>query len=241
LRLRHGLGRSSRTTAPLWQTPLPSSVFADETLHIFAGFTEQPLGLADLAWVLSDGAAIGSSAVEIGTPVVSGDVLARMAAANRLESSPPKDRACLALTYQLVTDATSYLIVHGRSDEIRAKDLPALHKIVQMHAAGWGGIGSTAEIRIFTDLSEVSGSLNEISDSVNSSSRKIPSELSDSFAERFSLRQIRSELSRSFADGGPKPVQVLSQPQLLSMLKDLEGAALGSTAGYAEKIPRSVA
>ena len=48
----------------------------------------------------------------------------------------------LAVTYRLVTDETNFILVHERSEEEKAKEMPELHKVTQMLAAGWGGTGS---------------------------------------------------------------------------------------------------
>ena len=48
----------------------------------------------------------------------------------------------LAVTYRLVTDETNFILVHERSEEEMAKEMPDMHKVPQMLAAGWGGTGS---------------------------------------------------------------------------------------------------
>ena len=52
------------------------------------------------------------------------------------------DAAALAVSYQLVTDKTNFLLVHERADGEKAIDMPELQKVPQMVPAGWGGIGT---------------------------------------------------------------------------------------------------
>jgi Ca-activated chloride channel family protein len=70
------------------------------------------------------------------------DTLARMAGAKRIESTDAESRLALALKYQLLTDATNFIVVHERAQGEKAVDLPRLQQVAQMHAAGWGGVGS---------------------------------------------------------------------------------------------------
>ena len=53
----------------------------------------------------------------------------------------------LALRYQLVSRWTNYLAVVVRDDGKAAETLPDLHKVEQMLAAGWGGMGSVRDSR----------------------------------------------------------------------------------------------
>jgi hypothetical protein len=48
----------------------------------------------------------------------------------------------LALNYQLLSRWTNFLVIAERAD--KAEDLPELHQVPQMLAAGWGG---TAQVR----------------------------------------------------------------------------------------------
>jgi Ca-activated chloride channel family protein len=57
------------------------------------------------------------------------------------------------VTYTLVTDETNFILVHERSEEEKAQEMPDAHKVPQMLAAGWGGTGSV--IRTGSVLSNV--------------------------------------------------------------------------------------
>lgn len=47
-----------------------------------------------------------------------------------------------ALQYQVLTDATDFIVTHARSGEEKARELPELRTVPHMLAAGWGGIGT---------------------------------------------------------------------------------------------------
>src|SRR5690606_35061490 len=81
------------------------------------------------------------------TPTPSPDGLstvARVAAAARLKEVDDGVGLETALRYRLVSPWTNWLIVAPRTDEEKAQDLPALRKVPQTLAAGWGGVGSVA-------------------------------------------------------------------------------------------------
>jgi Ca-activated chloride channel homolog len=54
----------------------------------------------------------------------------------------------LAVTYKLVTDETNFILVHERSEEEKAQEMPDAYKVPQMLAAGWGGSGSVVGARL---------------------------------------------------------------------------------------------
>jgi hypothetical protein len=49
-----------------------------------------------------------------------------------------------ALRYRLVSPWTNWLVVAARADGEKALDIPALRKVPQTLAAGWGGVGEVA-------------------------------------------------------------------------------------------------
>jgi len=67
--------------------------------------------------------------------------VARVAAASRLLELDGTDALETALTYQLVSNWTNCIVVAPRADEDKAFDIPALRKVPQTLAAGWGGTG----------------------------------------------------------------------------------------------------
>lgn len=83
----------------------------------------------------------------------SANTLARLAAhahctaAALLEQTSATRRASLAALaerYQLVSEDTTFVLVHERSAEAQCAQMPALHTVKGMLAAGWGGLGSVA-------------------------------------------------------------------------------------------------
>jgi Ca-activated chloride channel family protein len=74
--------------------------------------------------------------------VVEDRTLARVAAARRIETASEAEQLQLALDYGLLTARTNLLVVHERAEGEKAKDLPELARVAQMHAAGWHGVGS---------------------------------------------------------------------------------------------------
>lgn len=71
--------------------------------------------------------------------------LSRIAAALRLRNmTSAKDREALAMQYQLVSSETNLILVHERAEAEKAEDLPELHQVRPMLAAGWGGNGTVA-------------------------------------------------------------------------------------------------
>ena len=79
--------------------------------------------------------------------------LSRIAAALRLrDMTSAKDREALAMQYQLVSSETNLILVHERAEAEKAEDLPELHQVRPMMAAGWGGHGTVAYSRSQTPL-----------------------------------------------------------------------------------------
>ena len=74
--------------------------------------------------------------------------LSRIAAAFRLRDiCNAKEREEIAIDYQLVTNETNFILVHERAETEKAEDLPELHQVQPMLAAGWSGNGSVAVVR----------------------------------------------------------------------------------------------
>lgn len=121
---------------PIWSSTLPDTVFAGDTVHVFAGFATEILGNVKLvvAGSSGDSEVIASmiSATEAEVP--------RLAAAGRLSAVSEQNALKLALDYQLLSRWTNYLVIAER--EVKADDLPKLQQVPQMLAAGWGGTAS---------------------------------------------------------------------------------------------------
>ena len=89
---------------PVWQTPLPDTVFAGDTVQVFAGFLHPVEGSVKLDVEGAD---------EVTSPIVSANdaELPRVAAARRMEGASKKDGLQLALDYQLLSRWTNFLVI----------------------------------------------------------------------------------------------------------------------------------
>jgi Ca-activated chloride channel homolog len=127
-------------------------VYGGDTLHVLAWFTEEPTGPVDLNITLADGRTINHKTdimpfTEASTSPANAEgklsTLARMAAGRRLIAMTDADAAKeLAVGYQLMSQWTNYLVVHVRAEDEKSDELPKIHKVPQMMAAGSHGVGS---------------------------------------------------------------------------------------------------
>lgn len=125
-----------------WQLDPGAVAFSGETVHVFAGFSEELPTAAVMEWSQSESADKPRLAVEVGAARMAGDTLARVAAMMRLPDLGKLEQHGLAMEYQLVTDSTNLLVILERGESDKALHLPALRIVPQMAAAGWGGAGS---------------------------------------------------------------------------------------------------
>lgn len=153
---------------PVWQQTLPQSVFDGDTVHIHAQFAaplkgalrlvgrlptdSEPLDLAELT-LLPNPENTYSTDSEAST-------LARMVAWAQIKEwmptsakKKPQDKtrqriADTAVTYQLVTEESCFVLTHERAAADKALDMPEQTRVQQMLAAGWGG---TASVGLFDD------------------------------------------------------------------------------------------
>jgi len=130
---------------PAWVTPAPRGLFGGETIHVFAGFASAPAGEMAIRLVSSGESAPLDAHATVPASFDAADTLARMAGAKRIESADAESRLALALKYQLLTDATNFIVLHERAEGEKAVDLPRLQQVAQMHAAGWIGVGSVVQ------------------------------------------------------------------------------------------------
>lgn len=78
--------------------------------------------------------------------------LARLARARELKALTDAEAgAALAVCYQPLSPWTGYVVVAEGAEGEKAGELPALRKVPQMLAAGWGGTGSV-DYRLDTDV-----------------------------------------------------------------------------------------
>lgn len=138
-----------------WQSPTEiGPVFGGDTLHVYAGLSTEATGNVKLVMKLEDGREV-SQVVNLASSEKAWEALPRVATAARIEDLD-KDRPALAEElsnqYQLVTKHTNYLILDIKAEDEKAEDLPALAKVTQMMAAGWGGT-SSARVNAHVDSS----------------------------------------------------------------------------------------
>lgn len=144
---------------PQWVSSFHTSVFDGDTINVFALLQQVPVGEIRLLGVRTPGGDPEEIAcAQFGSVVEPGDTLSRLAASLRLQSLKSDEQAGearqLAVAYQLVTDQTNFFLVHQRAEEDKPADMPDLHKVGQMLAAGWGGAGSvlySRESALFVD------------------------------------------------------------------------------------------
>ncbi len=128
---------------PLWQSPLPKSVFDADTVHVLAWFDQIPGGMLTLTGQRTRRAETETIA-EItltGIPEET-DTVASLVAHARLKTLSDTEATELAVDYQLICPQTNFLLVHERDAEDKALEMPELQAVKQMHPAGWGGAGS---------------------------------------------------------------------------------------------------
>ena len=68
--------------------------------------------------------------------------VARLAASARMKELDDREGLVTALRYRLVSPWTNWLVIAERPEEEKEQGLPALRKVPQTLAAGWGGVGT---------------------------------------------------------------------------------------------------
>ena len=131
---------------PIRQSPGEiETVYAGDTLHVFGWLRERPVEKVELVMTLEDGRTVTQEA-RLSTKLTDKDelflALPRVAACARIATLDSGEALALAERYQLVTEQTSCILVFEREEEQKSGYIPALRKVPQMLAAGWGGMGS---------------------------------------------------------------------------------------------------
>jgi len=132
-----------------WELPVQGAIFTGDTAYVAAAFAKPPAGALSLRYRAGDGSVAHEAQVGLDCAMAPGDTLARMLAYARLPYVAEEDREAHALRYQLVTEATSFFVVHERED--KASSMPALQKIAHMHAAGVLGLGTAMDQFVIAD------------------------------------------------------------------------------------------
>lgn len=129
---------------PEWTVGSNTAIFGGNTRHVLAGFKRAPTAVAQLSYQLGNSAERSRVSADALNTKEDGN-LARLGASLRMSSLPEREQLKLAIDYQLITEQTNCILVHTRSAEDKATDMPELQKIAQMQAAGWGGAGTVHE------------------------------------------------------------------------------------------------
>jgi Ca-activated chloride channel family protein len=128
---------------PLWETPLPKSAFDSDTINLFALWPEAPQGEVKLiAQIDGHSESVPLATLELSNQQSEESSLSRVAASRHLTTLVESQAESMAVTYQLVTPHTNFLLIHERAEDEKALDMPDLIKVKQMLPAGWGGVGS---------------------------------------------------------------------------------------------------
>jgi Ca-activated chloride channel family protein len=128
---------------PKLLTKVDSTAFEGDTLHASAWFNTKPTGrITLLGQLVGQNTVQELGTVEINETPATSTALSRLAAAGNMQHlADTAQTTKLALDYQLVTEHTNFLMLHERSAEDKAPNMPELHKVKQMLPAGWGGAG----------------------------------------------------------------------------------------------------
>ncbi|RLJ17522.1 hypothetical protein DJ031_14530 [bacterium endosymbiont of Escarpia laminata] len=131
--------------SPIRQFPREiGTVFAGDTLHLFAWFEKLPHGEAILVIDSAEGESLRQRVRIVGESETANAIrsaLPRVAAHTQIGSDSSVESKELAVRYQLVTEQTSCILVYQRDIEQKADGVPALRKVPQVLAAGRGGMG----------------------------------------------------------------------------------------------------
>jgi len=147
--------RAKRATI-LWPDGAASSIpsrigaiFEGDTVIACAWFDRQHAGGSAVLEVETEKGDIARQELALPAPPPdsSPDALstvARVAAAARLKEADDVAGLQTALRFRLPSPWTNWLVLAPRAEEEKALDIPALRKVPQTLAAGWGGTGSVA-------------------------------------------------------------------------------------------------
>ncbi len=122
------------------------AVFEGDTVVACARFDHPPPHGSAILEVETDNGDVFRQelAFPTATPSISPDgisMVARVTAAARLTELDDVAGLATALRYRLVSPWTNWLVIAPRTEEDKAQDIPALRKVPQTLAAGWGGVG----------------------------------------------------------------------------------------------------
>ncbi len=121
------------------------AVFEGDTVIVCAQFDQPSISGTVVLEVETEKGEVMRHELAIGTATSSDSsmsTVARIAAAARLKELNGAAGLKTALRYRLVSPWTNWLVIAERPDEEKSQDIPALRKVPQTLAAGWGGLGT---------------------------------------------------------------------------------------------------
>ena len=126
------------------------AVFEGDTINVTARFDQPLTGGAVVLDIETESGDTFRHELPLSMPHVpesAGDIstVARLAASARMKEFGASAGLETALRYRLVSPWTHWLVVAERAENEKAQDLPALRKVPQTLAAGWGGTGHVME------------------------------------------------------------------------------------------------
>ena len=127
----------------------PGAVFEGDTLIACARFERPAVGGAVVLEVETEQGEVVRQELALAMPAPDAasegmSTVARLTAAARLKELSGGAAVQTALRYRLASPWTNWLVVAERPEDEKAQDLPALRKVPQTLAAGWGGVGAVA-------------------------------------------------------------------------------------------------
>ena len=128
---------------PVRQFPAEvDAVYTGDTVHVLGWFKGSPAGKAKLVASFDDDSTATDEVTFSMELSDSGDklnILPRVAAHARLATLDGRAAAKLAEQYELVTEYTSCVLVFERAEGEKSVGIPAVRRIPQLLADGWGG------------------------------------------------------------------------------------------------------
>lgn len=130
------------------------AVFEGDTLIACATFDQPTASGSVVLEIETDRGEIFRQALSLPSPAHSDSqdglsTVARVAAAARLTDANEATGLQTALRYCLISPWTHWLVIAPREEHEKTRDIPALRKVPQTLAAGWGGTGSAVISRLF--------------------------------------------------------------------------------------------
>ncbi len=133
------------------------AVFEGDTVIVCAQFDQPSISGTVVLEVETEKGEVMRHELAIGTATSSDSsmsTVARIAAAARLKELNGAAGLETALRYRLVSPWTNWLVIAERPEEEKSQDLPALRKVPQTLAAGWGGVGTVRACMSMNALAE---------------------------------------------------------------------------------------